>query len=206
MEILFCILIGYGLGCLSPAAFVAALKKKDLRSSGTQNLGATNTMLVVGRKWGIAVMLFDILKGAVAMLIARALYPKLALGRLIAGLSAVIGHVFPFYMGFRGGKGLATFGGMVLAYDPVIFLLLLVIGLIGMFILNYGIAMPMSAAFLFPILVWLKTGDWASAGLCAAASATIIVKHWSNIDKARAGTDVKVRSFFRNGLKRKDGC
>lgn len=203
MEILICILIGYGLGCINPAAMVSAVKKINLRTQGTGNLGASNTMLVIGRKWGIAVMLLDIFKGAAAVLIARALYPRLALLKIVAGLSAVVGHVFPFYMGFKGGKGLAAFGGLVLAYDPLIFLILLVIGLTAMFIANYSVAMPMSAGVLFPILVLLRGGGWAAAGLCAAASAIIIAKHWSNIDKARTGKDVRIRSFFRNGLKAK---
>lgn len=203
MPILYSALIGYGLGALSPSALLSKIKKTDLRNQGTQNLGASNTMLVIGRAWGILVMFFDILKGFFSVKIAQWLFPQFRTAMLVAGLSAVIGHVFPFYLGFKGGKGLASFGGFVLAYNPWIFLILLSFGLILMLLTNASVAMPMSAGALFPILAGIASHSLAEAAFCAAASLIIIVKHWSNIDKARSGKDIKIRSFFKNGLKEK---
>lgn len=203
MKMLSSLLIGYGLGSISPAAAVAKLKDTDLRSQGTKNMGGSNTMLVIGRSWGIAVMLLDILKGYFSTRIARWLFPQAAAAQLLAGLGAVLGHVFPCTMRFRGGKGLAAFGGLVLAYDPAIFLILLTVGLILMFLTNASVAMPLSAGALFPILVALKTGDLWQFAIAAAVGGLIIVKHWSNLEKARSGKDLDIRSFFRNGLKTK---
>ena len=200
MNYLCSLLIGYGLGSLNPAALLSKLKQQDLRTQGTHNLGASNTMLVMGKKWGALVMLFDIFKAFFSAKLVKWLFPQLYAAELLAGLGAVLGHVFPFYLGFRGGKGLAAFGGMVLAYDPVLFCCLLVLGLILMLLFNCSVAMPMSAAPLFAILSGLQAQSLTVFLLSSASALIIVVKHWSNIEKARSGNDVKIRSFVRNGF------
>lgn len=200
MNYLCSLLIGYGLGSLNPAALLSKLKQQDLRTQGTHNLGASNTMLVMGKKWGALVMLFDIFKAFFSAKLVKWLFPQLYVAELLAGLGAVLGHVFPFYLGFRGGKGLAAFGGMVLAYDPVLFCCLLVLGLILMLLFNCSVAMPMSAAPLFAILSGLQAQSLTVFLLSSASALIIVVKHWSNIEKARSGNDVKIRSFVRNGF------
>lgn len=202
MEIAATVLIGYLLGSLNPAALLAKLKQLDLRAQGTKNLGASNTMLVMGKKFGVPVMLFDIFKSYFAAKLAKALFPQLAIVQLLAGLSAVVGHIFPFYLNFKGGKGLAAFGGLVLACDPPVFLCLLVLGIILMLLTNASAAMPISAGVLFPILTLIRCPSLAAFVLSAAAGALIIVKHWSNIGKARRGEDIKIRSFVKNGFKK----
>ena len=199
MKYLISLLIGYGLGSLNPAALLSKLKRQDLRSQGTRNLGASNTMLVMGKKWGALVMVFDIFKAFLSVKLAGWLFPQLYAVTLVAGLGAVLGHVFPFYLGFRGGKGLAAFGGMVLAYDPVLFCILLVLGIILMLVFNCSVAMPMSAAPLFTILVSIRAQSLVVFGLAAAASLIIVIQHWSNIEKARSGNDVNIRGFVCKG-------
>lgn len=200
MKYLFSLLIGYGLGCLNPAALLSKLKKQDLRTQGTHNLGASNTMLVMGKKWGALVMLFDIFKSFCSVKLAEWLFPQLYAVALVAGLGAVLGHVFPFYLGFRGGKGLAAFGGMVLAYDPILFCILLVLGILLMLLFNCSVAMPMSAAPLFSILAGIRAQSLVVFALAAVSALIIVIKHWSNIEKARSGNDIKIRSFIRNGF------
>lgn len=205
MKILSPLLIGYGLGSFSPAALVSKLKHTDLRSQGTGNMGGSNTMLVIGRGWGMLVMLLDILKGYFSVRIARWLFPQTAVAALLAGLGSVLGHVFPFTMRFRGGKGLAAFGGMILAWDRSVFLFLLLLGGAIMFLTNASVAMPLTAAFLFPILVLLKTADPFQFLIAAAASALIAVMHWSDIHKIRSGKGLDMRAFFRNRLRDQSG-
>jgi glycerol-3-phosphate acyltransferase PlsY len=200
MRVTISLLIGYLLGSLSPSALLAKLKDQYLRSQGTKNLGASNTLLIMGKKCGALVMFFDIFKAYFSMKIAKWLFPQSIAAELCAGLAAVIGHVFPFYLRFRGGKGLAAFGGMVLAYDPILFCILLVLCVILMLICNYGVAMPMAAGVLFPILAGLESKSWIVFLLCAAAGLLIIVKHWSNIKRARSGNDIQIRSFIKNGF------
>jgi len=200
MKILYCLIIGYLLGSLSPSALISKLKKKNLRECGTKNLGATNTMLTFGKWYGLFVMLFDISKAYIAVKLARMFFPALAVSGVLAGSAAVVGHVYPFYLRFKGGKGLAAFGGLVLGLDPLLFLILLVIALILMLIINYSVAMPMSAAVLFPVLYGIQSRDIIGALILTAVSVLIIYKHFSNIYKARRGEDVKIREFVKAHL------
>lgn len=200
MEITGSLTLGYLLGSLSPAALLGSIKKKNLRQEGTQNLGATNVMLTIGRTAGVLVMLFDIFKSYFAAKLAQALFPQLALAGLIASLAALIGHVFPFYLHFKGGKGMAAFGGMVLAYDPQMFLLLLILCLGAMLIVNHSYALPMSAGVLFPLLAGLQSKDIWVFLLAGAAGVILMAKHWSNIEKGRCGKEQKIRDFIKNNL------
>lgn len=200
MKILGSLLLGYLLGSVNPAAILSAVKDANLRNRGTKNLGASNVLLVMGKKYGVLVMLFDIAKSWFSAKLAKWLFPQLALAGLLASLGAVIGHVFPFYMHFRGGKGLAAFGGMVLAYDLPMFLFLLTVCLLLMLLVNHSYAMPMSAAVLFPILALLHSQSLWVFLLTAAASAIIIVKHWSNIEKGKSGQEKPIRDFIKENL------
>lgn len=202
VELIGSLGIGYLFGVLSPAALLSRLKHQDLREKGTKNLGASNVMLVLGKGYGVIVMLFDILKAFVAAKLAKLLFPKLVVAGLLAGLGAVIGHVYPFYMGFKGGKGLAAFGGMVLAFNPKLFAFLLTLGVVLMLIVNYSFVVPMSAAVLFPVFAWLQTEDVAVLLIASAASGLVIVKHWGNIGRALQGNDLKIREFIMGKYKK----
>lgn len=200
ISIILSILIGYFLGALNPAAWLSRRKQTDLREQGTGNLGATNTLLVLGKRYGAFVMLFDIMKAFIAVKLAEKLFPTFALAGLLAGSSAVVGHVYPFYLGFKGGKGLAAFAGLVLGVDSTLFLLLALISIALMLIINYSVAMPMSAGALFPILYGLHTGSTVAFMISSAVSILIICKHYSNISKARSGEDVKIRDYIKEHL------
>lgn len=197
------VVIGYFLGCLSPAAFLGRMRNVDLRSEGTGNLGATNTTIVLGKKAGAFVMIFDIAKAYLAAKIAQRLFPKQYYAGLLAGCAAVFGHVFPCHMKFKGGKGLASFAGMVLAFDPIVFLGLLVIGLVVMFIVNFGVALPLTGALLFPVAAGLRSGDVGVFAISAVAAALIIAVHWANIGKAMRHEHATVREFLKEKLFKK---
>ena len=206
MEAIFSLGIGYLIGSLSPAAVLAKIKHVNLKEEGTKNLGATNTALVLGRAFGIFVMLFDIMKSFCASRLARWLFPQLAIAGMLAGNGAIIGHCFPLFLHFHGGKGLAAFGGMVLSYKPWFFLAIVVPGVVLMTVLNTGVAVPMLASVMFPVMVWLY-GRSIPDTICAViASAIIVVMHWSNLKKAIANKDViSTRNFYKNILfKRKE--
>ncbi len=197
MKILFTVFFGYLLGSLSPSALIGKIKKVDLRKKGTKNLGASNTMFIFGKLWGAIVMVFDIAKSYVAVKLAEAILPAISFAGILAGCASVVGHIFPFYLKFKGGKGLASYGGMILALDPVLFLILLAISLILMLIVNYGVAMPISAGILFPLLYAFRHPGIVSVLLAVLVSVLIIIKHAPNIGKARRGEDVKVREYIK---------
>lgn len=200
MKTIISLVMGYLLGSLNPAALISRVKKENLREKGTGNLGASNTMLVFGKKLGALVMVVDIAKAWCAGKLAALLFPQVRLACLAAGLGAVLGHVFPFYMKFRGGKGLAAFGGMVLAYDPLMFCVLLILCLILMIVVNYSAIMPISAGILFPILTLLKFHDLGAFVFALAAGVLIIVKHSGNLIKGRNGEDINIRGFIKNEI------
>lgn len=196
MEISICIALGYLLGALNPAALFARLKKVNLRESGTKNLGASNAMIVLGRSYGAIVMVFDIFKAYFAAKVAKWLFPQLVIAGYLAGLAAVVGHVFPFYMHFQGGKGLAAFGGLVCFHSPWLLLFYLTVGVALMILINRRVFLPMFAAATFPIVVLVQTGDCGIFLICTVASALIVWRHWENLFKVKRGQEKPLREII----------
>ena len=117
MQYLFIALIGYGLGCSNMAVYLAALKGVDLRAGGSGNPGASNAMILMGWKAGVIVGLHDIGKAVAAVLVCELLFPAAPLAGAVGGVACVLGHMFPFYLRFHGGKGFASYLGMALALN-----------------------------------------------------------------------------------------
>ncbi len=200
MYAFLCIAGGYLLGSLSPTALIAHFKGVDVRQRGTGNLGATNAMLNFGKAAGAAVMFFDIAKAYFACVLANYLFPSVMLPGLLAGGAAVVGHIFPFYLRFRGGKGFASFGGLVLAFDPELFVFLLGLGMALMLITNISISLQLSTLILFPVLSAIRTGSLWAALICSGVSALILLQHRSNISDAIHGKSPTVRDFIRRNF------
>lgn len=196
MEYLICGCIGYGLGCLNPAYFISKYKHQDIRNKGTGNLGTTNAFINFGKGWGLFVLLFDMLKAFAAVKVSALLFPKLILAGIVAGCMAVLGHIFPFYTGFKGGKGIASFAGFVLCADWRLFLILLAVGCITAVIVNYGCGISFSASILFPIMYSYEMHSVTAFWILAACSAVIIYKHIDNIRKIRQGKEMPIRQFL----------
>ncbi len=196
MYYLCCAEIGYILGSISPSYIIGKIKGTDLRESGTKNLGASNTFMHFGRFWGTFVMLFDILKAVVAVKLCEFLFREIALAGIISGAFSVLGHNYPFYLGFKGGKGLASFGGFVLAVSPVLFAILLPVCLIVAIIANYGCILSLSAAVLFPILAGLHFMSIPAALVCVLCSVSVFYKHTENLRRIRSGEETKLRDFL----------
>ncbi|MBQ8580444.1 MAG: glycerol-3-phosphate acyltransferase [Oscillospiraceae bacterium] len=204
MQAFLSLAMGYFMGCISPAAWVGKRHNVNLKEEGTGNLGATNTALVLGKAAGIFVMVFDMAKSFFSYKLAKYLFPQLVIAGLLACIGVILGHCFPIFLHFQGGKGLAAFGGMILAYSWKVFLTILIPGLILMAILDTGVAMPMLAGVLFPIIVYRRSTSAALALTAAAASSIILFVHRDNLKRALEGNDVVgVRDFFRKVLPRK---
>ena len=154
-------------------------------------------MLHFGKILGALVMLFDMAKAVVAYRLAAHFFPYLPYVAMVAGGSAVVGHVFPFYLHFQGGKGLAAFAGLVLAYNPWVFLFLLVSGVTLMILVNYSFILPYYAGIAFVVFVGADTKSLPMLLLAVAVVALILIKHAENVRKAREGTDVKIREQIK---------
>ena len=200
MQAVLSLGLGYFIGCINPAAWISRRKKVNLKEEGTGNLGATNTALVLGQKAGWFVLIFDMLKAIFSYKIARALFPKIALvAGLMAGIGVLLGHCFPVTMHFIGGKGLASFGGLVLAHNPGLFVVLLIGGLTFAYIMDYGVYLAVFASTLFPITSFLVTRDYTDFLLTAIAGGLIFVMHLGNLKRAITHED-PIRA--KTGLKK----
>lgn len=200
MEIIWTVVLGYLLGCLSPAAFFSRVTNHDLKSEGTGNLGASNTFLVLGKGYGVLVMVFDVAKSFIAVKLAKLLFPRFVLAGLVAGGACIAGHNYPFYLKFRGGKGLAAFGGLILAVDPLLCMVLFVVAISCMFLFNHTVAAPLSGAILFPVLYGFRSFDMAEMAVLIIISLLIVVAHIPNVQRVRRGDDVKMREYVKEHL------
>ena len=202
-KIIICIVIGYLIGSLNPAALIGKIKNTNLRKQGTGNLGATNVMLLFGKAYGALVMFFDMAKAFLAVKIAQLLSPGFVFAGIAAGSAAVVGHIYPIYMKFKGGKGLAPYAGMVLALDPLLFLFLLAFCVTLMIIANYSVALPWSAGILFPSISIFRTDSLPYVIIAFCISALIMYKHFPNLIKAIHKEDVQVRGYIKKMFQRK---
>lgn len=198
MHAVVSLVFGYLVGCINPARMVAKKKNVNLKEEGTGNLGATNTALVFGRKAGYFVLFFDMLKSIFSYKIARILFPQLRLAGLIAGIGVLIGHAFPVFFHFQGGKSLASFGGLVLAHDPLQFAVLLTLGIVMAFAMNYGVYLAVTATVLFPVFSFLRSGDWGVFLATALAGGIVLLLHAGNLRRAITGEDpIHTRDGFK---------
>ena len=131
------ILLSYVLGCSNMALYLSKLRGVDMRKGGSGNLGASNAMILMGWKAGIIVAVHDIGKAVVAVVLAKHFCPGLPLIGAAAGVACVLGHMFPFYLRFRGGKGLASYLGMTIALNWKFALIVLAVVAIVTLITDY---------------------------------------------------------------------
>ena len=164
---------------------------QDVRQTGSGNIGATN----VARSspvLGILTLFLDALKGATAVAVTRALFPDQMMLAAIAALFAILGHIFPVWLRFRGGKGVATGLGAFVMLAPKIVLIALGIFVVMVFAFRYISLASIVTVALFPLLAWLLKAYGNTPmvlAFMAAASALIIAKHRGNIRRLHAGTE-----------------
>jgi len=186
------VVLAYLLGSVPFGVLIARLASDvDLRRVGSGNIGATNVLRVVGKGAAAFTLLGDIGKGALAVGLARwadANAPVLA----TVALAAVLGHLFPVWTGFRGGKGVATTLGVVLATMPVVGGLLLLVWLAVAALSRYSSLAALVAVALMPVLVWVVDGRWAMLALSGALTALVVARHVENIRRLVAGTEGKI--------------
>lgn len=182
--------IGYLFGCISPAAILGKLQNVNLKKEGTGNLGATNTALVLGPKSGIVVLLSDIMKSILSAKVSCALFPDLLHAGMVACIGCMLGHCFPIFMHFEGGKGVAVYAGMVLLYNPWFAVPIILFGTLLIILLNTGVAAPLLASVFFPVLIVMQGGDKISLLLAIIASILLVFMHKDNLRKAIDKKDV----------------
>lgn len=207
MERIICIAIGYIFGIFQTGYIYGRLNHLDIRDFGSGNAGTTNTMRVLGKKAGIITYLGDAFKAVFALLITYFLFKDkgdaVMVLQLYAGLGVVLGHNFPFYMGFRGGKGIAATSGVILGlFDYRLLLLAFFTFFIVLLISKYVslASLCLMAGFFIEFVVFVMTGLIDLKGtdriegivLVFIITALAFVKHRSNIQRIIAGNERKI--------------
>jgi glycerol-3-phosphate acyltransferase PlsY len=195
-EYLVAAAVGYLLGAV-PAGYLAGRLTRgiDVRDYGSGKTGGTNVMRTLGLGAGVLVMVFDIAKGAVPVLIARAISGEPYV-QVVAGMAAVVGHDWPVYLGFRGGRGVGSSAGALLAMNPLATLALVPIALAVVAVTRYmslmSVGTAVLAVVLFLALAIAGVHPYAYAVFAGAAAALIIVLHRDNIERLLSGSERRI--------------
>jgi len=204
-EIILFVLLSYLTGAFPSAVWVGkTFYNLDVREFGSGNAGATNTFRVLGKKAGIPVLLMDVFKGWLAVYYVSFLSNSLVLEQccpeiyfetqLVFGISAVIGHLFPIYTGFRGGKGIATMLGLLIGLHPLAALYSFLVFVIIFLMTKYVSLGSLLASFSFPVIIILFLGSGNSSLNLFAIFVPILslITHQKNVERLIRGEETKV--------------
>lgn len=197
MDYLLVIAVAYLLGCSNMALYISRWKKVDFRAGGSGNLGASNATALMGWRAGIAVAVHDIGKSALAVLLAKMLFPTLPYIGAIAGVASVLGHIFPFYLKFRGGKGFASYIGMTLALNWKLALAIMVLVLLVTVITDYIVVGTTLTILTVPTYMGVAEHSILLALILCIATVVIIYKHRMNYVRIYNGTEIGLRSVAK---------
>ena len=189
MSYAIALVFGYLLGSIPFGLLVTrAAGLGDVRKIGSGNIGATNVLRTGNKGLAAATLLLDALKGTAAALIAGHFAPDLG---LLAGFGAFLGHLFPVWLGFKGGKGVATYLGVLLGLAWQGMLVFAVVWLAMAFLFRYSSLAALAAAVVVPIALYFMSTPQI-AGLFAVMSLIVVIKHHANISRLLAGTEGKI--------------
>ena len=190
MGYLFAVVVGYLLGSSNMAFYLSRLKKTDLRNRGSGNLGTCNTFLELGKAYSVLVFLHDAGKAVLAVLLTAWLFPNYPYSQHVAGVFAVLGHIFPFYLKFKGGKGHAAYIGMAFALNWWAALIATPFCIAIWFVSDYMVGLIVSTVLLFPSLLFI-IGEWTPALITSIATAFVLYRHTENFKRIMNGTEAK---------------
>ncbi|MBK8684294.1 MAG: glycerol-3-phosphate 1-O-acyltransferase PlsY [Chitinophagaceae bacterium] len=198
------LILAYLIGSIPTAVWVSKyFFDIDIRNFGSGNAGATNTFRVLGSKAGSFVFAVDMLKGYLAVdlayFIAKYQMDNIALTnfQVLLGIAAVVGHIFPIWAEFKGGKGIATLFGMILAIQPLVAVSLIVVFVFMLFLTRYVSLSSISASIAFPIMIFFvfKEPEVMYRVFALATAIMVVLTHHKNINRLLAGNENKVPLF-----------
>lgn len=194
MEYIVFGIIAYLLGSIPSGLIVGKLKyRKDIREHGSGNLGATNAFRVLGKKAGTVVVVADILKGTIATLVPLfvGMFYDVDVSRLIIGIFAVIGHTYPIFANFKGGKAVATSGGIILGVNPILFIVMVGTFLISLKISKY-VSLSSIITGIITTIIALFMRDWLLFALIFALTIFVLYRHKDNVKRIKNKTEPKI--------------
>ena len=190
----------YLVGSMPTGYLLGRSRGLDIRQHGSGNIGATNVWRVMGRNWGLLAFASDFLKGFLPLYLLRTLsfsFPEggswsAALLLVLCGLAAIIGHNYTPWLGFKGGKGIATSAGVLAALMPPVLAIALSLWIVATLITRtVSIGSLLAAAVLPPATLWFYPGEWVYFGLATLAGGLAVWRHRSNIQRLLAGTETR---------------
>ena len=197
MAYILIVLAAYLMGCSNLALYISKMKHVDIRTGGSGNLGASNATALLGWRIGILVALHDIGKAALAVMLAKLYFPELPLAGAVAGVASVLGHIFPFYLKFKGGKGFASYFGMTLALNWKFALVIAVMVLLVTVITDYIVAGTTLTIVTVPVYLGIAEHSVLLALTLCIATAVIVYKHRMNYVRIYKGTEIGLRSVMQ---------
>ena len=199
MTWLLIAILSYLIGSIPSGYLVARTQGVDIRQHGSRNIGATNVLRVMGKKWGYLVFFCDAFKGFISVeageFIASGLHSDPTLGGVLGAIACILGHNYTIWLGFKGGKGIATSAGVFLAlFPPLVVLSGIFVWLVVFFISRYVSLASIAAAIALPIAVSIfakKPGSdyWVVLSFAILAAALAIARHRANIKRLLNGTE-----------------
>jgi len=193
MKYILIIMIAYLIGCSNMAWYLAKLKKVELTDKGSGNLGASNAMILMGWPAGILVGAHDILKAFLAVFLAKTVFPEMEVAGVVAGVACILGHIFPFYLKFKGGKGFASYLGMTLALNWKFAFVVMVAVVVVTLITDYIVVGTVTTVISVPVYLGITVGPIVAVILCIATG-VILYKHRHNFVRIWKGTEIGLRS------------
>ena len=197
MAYILVIVLSYILGSSNMAKYLAMAKKVDLTAGGSGNLGASNAVILMGWGAGVLTALHDIGKSALAVVLARLFFPDAEYIGAAAGVASVLGHIFPFWMGFKGGKGFASYLGMTIALNWKFALVVLALVVVVTLVTDYIVAGTTTTIVLVPIYMGISSGSLVLPLILLVATAVIAWKHRDNYVRICNGTEIGFRKAGR---------
>lgn len=197
-QAIIAILIGYAFGCIQSSYFLSKMVGKiDIREHGSGNAGASNITAIMGWKYGFIVGLVDVLKGVFAVLVVKWIYPDSPDLAYLSGIMAIIGHIFPFYMKFRGGKGVATLVGMTFGLNWKLGVLFALLVVLPALLTDYIVIGSFTVFIALPIVTYILSYPIVFTLMSVCLTILVFYLHRANIQRIINKKELKISAVIK---------
>ena len=203
VTIVLSIIIGYIFGSIpSGLVFVKMACGIDIREYGSKNIGTTNVFRTVGGRMASVVLIADVVKGILAVLLVRYLFESSLHLELLTAIAALLGHNYSIFLGFKGGRGVATGLGLILLFMPDVCIFSFTVWLVIVFVTRYVSLGSIVGAFITPIVAYYRGYPIELVLFALAACVFVIVRHYENMKRLIAGTESKIKQGSLDNIKK----
>lgn len=203
LTIISSIIIGYIFGSIpSGLVLVKMVCGIDIRDYGSKNIGTTNVFRTVGGRMASIVLIADVVKGILAVLLVRYLFESNLQLELLTAIASLLGHNYSIFLGFKGGRGVATGLGLILLFMPDVCIFSFTVWLVIVFVTRYVSLGSIVGAFITPIVAYFRGYPIELVLFALAACVFVIVRHYENMKRLIAGTESKIKQGSLDNIKK----